>query len=232
MNIGIVTLHNDWYKDLANFTYDKNLVKYAKKHSYKLVCKKDNFSTEYLIYFEKIKIILDTFKNNPELDWAWWIDCDAMVTNFNTTLESIIDNDYHIIMSTDDNGLNCGSFLIRNTPQGISWLEMIFSQRFVHRYYTHPWPEQIVMMETARNYTDILKIIPQKTFNSYYYPLYGEVAARTWCDRLGLSGNWTPGDFVIHWPGKPNIERIELAKHFLLLQDHLASMGFDYGVIE
>jgi hypothetical protein len=215
MKISIVTLHNKDYEGLAYFTYDKNLVEYAKKHSYKLICKKDNFSTDYIIYFEKIKIILDAFKNNPELDWAWWIDCDAMVTNFNVTLESIIDNDYHIIMSTDINGLNCGSFLIRNTPQGRAWLEMIFSQRFVYRYYTHPWPEQIIMMETAKNYTDILKIVPQKTFNSYYYSLYGETETnRFGYDRLGLSGNWAPGDFVIHWPGKPNIQRIEWAKLF------------------
>jgi hypothetical protein len=216
MKISIVTLHTKHYEELAYFTYDNNLVEYAKKHSYKLICKKDNFSTDYIIYFEKIKIILDAFKNNPELNWAWWIDCDALITNFNVTLESIIDNDYHVIMSTDFNGLNCGSFLVKNSSEGKAWLEMIFSQRYVYRYYSHHWPEQIIIMETARNYTDILKVIPQKTFNSYYYSLYGENYGHdgSGLDRLGVSGNWEAGDFVIHWPGYPNIQRIEWAKLF------------------
>ena len=44
MNIGIDTLHNLSYKDLAYYTYDNNLVEYAKRHSYYIACKKDNFS--------------------------------------------------------------------------------------------------------------------------------------------------------------------------------------------
>ena len=216
MNIGIVTLHNESYKDLAYYTFDNNLIEYAKKQSYSIFCKTDNFSTEYMIYFEKIKFIIDTFNNNPTIDWLWWIDTDAMVTNYNIKLESIIDNDYDIIMSTDFNGLNCGSFLVKNTSKGKAWLEMIFSQRFVYRFYSHAWPEQIIIMETARNYTEILKVIPQKTFNSYYYSLYGENYGHdgSGLDRLGLSGNWEPGDFVIHWPGYPNHQRVLWAKTF------------------
>ena len=216
MNIGIATLHNLSYKDLAYYTYDNNLVEYAKRHSYYIACKKDNFSTDYLIYFEKIKFILDTFKDNPDLDWIWWLDCDAMITNYNIKLENIIDNDYDVIMSTDFNGLNCGSFLVKNSNRGKAWLEMIFSQRYVYKFYSHPWPEQIIIMETARNYTEILKVVPQKTFNSYYYSLYGSNYGHdgSGLDRLGISGNWQPGDFVIHFPGYPNNQRIEWIKTF------------------
>jgi hypothetical protein len=216
MNIGIATLHNLYYKDLAYYTYDNNLVEYAKRHSYNIACKQDNFSTDYLIYFEKIKFILDTFKDNPDLDWIWWLDCDAMVTNYTIKLENIIDNDYDVIMSTDFNGLNCGSFLVKNSNKGKAWLEMIFSQRYVYKFYSHPWPEQIIIMETARNYTEILKVVPQKTFNSYYYSLYGSNYGHdgSGLDRLGTSGNWQPGDFVIHFPGYPNNQRIEWIKTF------------------
>jgi hypothetical protein len=216
MNIGIATLHNLYYKDLAYYTYDNNLVEYAKRHSYNIACKQDNFSTDYLIYFEKIKFILDTFKDNPDLDWIWWLDCDAMVTNYTIKLENIIDNDYDVIMSTDFNGLNCGSFLVKNSNKGKAWLEMIFSQRYVYKFYSHSWPEQLIIMETARNYTEILKVVPQKTFNSYYYSLYGSNYGHdgSGLDRLGISGNWQPGDFVIHFPGYPNDQRIEWIKTF------------------
>jgi hypothetical protein len=211
MSIGIATFHNEGYKDLAQYTYDGSLIPYAKKHNYKLICKTDNFSNEYSLMFEKIKILLDALNDNPNMDWIWWLDCDAMVTNFNIKLENIIDNDYHIIMTTDINGINCGSFLVKNSPQGKAWLEMIFSQRFVPRYTKHKWQEQAVVMETAKNYTDILKIIPQKVINAYFYKFYSS-DEKYGIDRLGMSGDWVLGDFVIHWPGVPNYQRIEWAK--------------------
>ena len=179
---------------------------------------------EYTMYeiitmspWKACEVLVDEIrKDNPDLDWIWWLDCDAMITNYNIKLENIIDNDYDVIMSTDFNGLNCGSFLVKNSNRGKAWLEMIFSQRYVYKFYSHPWPEQIIIMETARNYTEILKVVPQKTFNSYYYSLYGSNYGHdgSGLDRLGISGNWQPGDFVIHFPGYPNNQRIEWIKTF------------------
>lgn len=216
--IGIVTMHNSYYTDLSNVTYNQNLVEYANLHKYKLFCKTDGFSTEYQIYFDKIKFMIDSLSDS-EIEWIWWLDSDAIVTNFHTKLESIIDNQYHVILSTDFNGINAGSILVKNSPQGKAWLEVIYAHRFFNKIINHKWPEQIVMMETAKNYTDIIKIVPQKIFNSYYYSLYdkdyGTPIAVIFGDRLKTDGNWTPGDFVIHFPGMPNIIRIEYIKLFL-----------------
>jgi hypothetical protein len=157
----------------------------------------------------------DAFEDSS-IEWIWWLDCDAIVTNFHIKLESIIDNQYDIIMASDWNGINCGSFLVRNSDRGKAWLDMIYSFRDVPRYKNHKWPEQAAMMETAHLYTDILKVVPQKILNSYYYSLYIP-EEYLWKDRLDTNGNWTVGDFVIHFPGMPNITRMEYIKLFLQL---------------
>ena len=211
--IAIVSMYNEAYKPLAEITIDQNISKYAEYHKYNFHCKNDEFSTEYIMYFEKPKLMLDAMVSNVE--WVWWIDVDALVTNFHTKLESIIDDRYDIIISTDGGGINCGSFLVKNSPKGRAWLEMIYSNRMVTRYATDKWPEQLVIHDTARNYTDIMKIVPQKTFNSYYYKVYeGVVDGVIETDRLGNNGLWTPGDFVLHMPGLPNYLRIQYLKMF------------------
>lgn len=211
--IAIVTMHNDAYINLANITLP-NLEEYAKLHNYKFICKNSNFSEEYLIYFEKPKLILDTLLHY-DIDWVWWIDLDAIVTNYSIQLQSIIDDRYDIIISTDGSAINCGSFLVKNTSKARAWLENIFSHRYIPRYVNDKWPEQLAIIDNARKYTDIIKIVPQKTLNSYYLEAYNGIAEVAKYDRLGTSSNWTPGDFVIHMPGISNLIRIEFFKIFI-----------------
>ena len=213
-SIAVVTMYNEAYKLLAEITVLNNIKQYAEYHNYKFICKDSDFPTNYIIYFEKSKLILDAFENS-NIKWAWWIDVDALVTNFNIKLEQIIDDDYDIIISTDGAGINCGSFSVKNSERGKAWLDMIYANRFVYRYTSNKWPEQLVMHDTARNYTDIMKIVTQKTFNSYYYQVYkGVVNNVIETDRLENSGLWAPGDFVIHMPGLPNNLRIQYLKMF------------------
>jgi len=210
--IGIVSMYNESYKSLADVTLPI-IQEYANAHNYKFFYKNSDFSKDYFIYFEKPKIILDTLLNNS-IEWIWWIDIDAIITNHNIKLQSIIDDRYDIIISTDGAGINCGSFLVKNSNKGRAWLEMIYSHRFVPKYTNNKWPEQLVIHDTAKNYTDILKIVPQKTLNSYYLQAYEGIAEVEKFDRLNTSCNWTPGDFVIHMPGVHNILRIEFFKIF------------------
>lgn len=215
MTIAVATLHNYSYKELADYTFTKNLEPYCNLHGYKIICKNTDLPGDRSIYFEKIKIMRDAMEDSS-IEWIWWLDCDAIVTNYHIKLDSIIDNQYDIIISSDWNGINCGSFLVKNSNRGKAWLDMIYSFRDVPRYKNHQWPEQAVMMETAHLYTDIMKVVPQKTLNSYYYSLYMP-EEHLWRDRLNTNGNWTVGDFVIHFPGMPNITRMEYIKIFLQL---------------
>jgi hypothetical protein len=202
--IAIVSIFNEHHRDLADLTWT-NKQAYAAKHGYLSFAKTDNFSTEQ-IHFDKFRHILDIMDKHKSVDWIWWLDNDAMITNFDIKVESLIDTDYHIIMPTDIAALNTGSFIVRNSIQARNWLEFLLSKKTEYKNDTK-WFEQQAVIDFYPKFQNLFKIIPQKQLNSYDYKMYGVDAT----DLLGYSGQWTPDDFVIHWPGLQNNLRIKLA---------------------
>lgn len=204
--IVLATMHDLRYAPLATITYDNNKVPYCERHGYELTAKTDGWSD--IVYFDKIQYLIDILENNPEVTWVWWLDCDALITNFTKRIEDVIDDNYHLIFTTDVNGLNCGSFFVKNSPEAIDWLKMILGWKDLYR--TKKWdnPEQTPMILTYIKYRDIIKLHPQRDFNSYSYGMYPGISD---IDHLHTSGEWQPGDWVLHWPGLANQTRIELA---------------------
>ena len=206
--MAIVSIFNQKHQDLADLTWYDNKVKYAEKHGYLAVAKTDNFSTEQ-VHFDKFVHLLDVMKSNSTIDWVWWLDNDAMITNFDIRIDDLVDNDYHVIMPTDIAALNTGSFIVRNSAQGRAWLEFLLSKKQEYKNDTK-WFEQQAVIDFYPKFQEIFKIVPQQWLNSYDYNMYGVVGV----DLLGQDGQWYPGDFVIHWPGLPNEMRVELAKEY------------------
>jgi len=212
MNIALISLHNSAYQPLADLTWDQNKVPYAELHGYSHSCKTeaDGFYGVQIGY-EKIYFIRDLMRDHPEIDWFWWTGCDAMITNFTIKAEDIIDNRYHFIISSDTNGINSDSFFIRNSLIGREYIDFIISKW--PQYQHHHWYEQQCIIDYVYKFMSIMKIVPQKLINSYDYKLYP--AHQTyWLDKLETDGQWTPGDFVIQWPGTGLDHRIKLAKHY------------------
>jgi hypothetical protein len=216
MNICVVSLYDDNYKELADITLENNCREYCKIHNYDCHIKKDNFGLEHL-GFEKIRLLLELLKTN-KYDWIYWRGADTLITNFQIKLENLIDPNYHFLISLDVHGINSDSLFIKNSPQGIKLFEDILS-------YSNTAPEeQLVINYLYGNNQDIIKLIPQKLMNSYNYSLY--TSEEPWnvygvqheCtpkqDQLGYYGGWDIGDFLLHWPGIRNDKRIELAKYY------------------
>jgi hypothetical protein len=208
IKMAIVSIFNDTHKDLAEFTWNNNKVKYAEKHGYLAVAKTNNFSPEQ-VHFDKFIHLLDVMEKNPEVDWVWWLDNDAMITNFNIKLENLIDADYHIIMATDIAALNTGSFIVRNSSQAKEWLNFLLSKKKEYKN-DKKWFEQQAVIDFYPRFQDLFKIVPQQWLNSYDYKMYNVEGI----DLLGLDGQWYPGDFVVHWPGLPNETRVMLAQQY------------------
>jgi hypothetical protein len=205
--IVLATMHDERYLPLAKITLDHNKVPYCEKHGYELAVKTDEWSD--IVYFDKIQFLIDILENNPEVTWTWWLDTDALITNFDKRIEDIIDDSKHLIFTTDVNGLNCGSFFIKNSPESIAWLKMILGWKEL--YKTKKWdnPEQFPMIQTYIKYRDIIKLHPQRDFNSYMYGLYPGISD---IDMLHTKGEWEQGDWVVHWPGIGNQQRAMLAQ--------------------
>jgi hypothetical protein len=59
------------------------------------------------------------------------------------------------------------------------------------------------MKDTYEQYKDIvIKLVPQRTMNSYNYSLYKGWGPEPMLDKLGNVGDWQIGDFAIHWPAQ------------------------------
>lgn len=208
----VATMHDQGYRSLSQVTCDNNKVPYCELHGYELAVKTDEWSD--VIYFDKIQFLIDILENNPDVKWIWWLDTDALITNFTKKIEDYVDDQYHIIMSTDVNGMNCGSFFIKNSPEALEWLRMILDHK--ERYKLKRWdnPEQTPMIMTYIKYKDWIKLVPQKEINSYNYALLYPTLSNK--DMLGVVGEWAPGDWVLHWPGISNPQRIQIAQQVAL----------------
>jgi hypothetical protein len=231
----LITVHDHNYKSLSDLTWDANKLIYAKKYGYATHAKTDNFitTTPYAVMtgFEKLFYIYEIMTSHPEYEWIWCTGTDTMITNFSVPIDDRISNDYHWIIAVDVNGINADSLLIRNSPEGISFLKRILdiSGHFLQYWDTEQkciatllglpgttapeWQfiEKSMALKISDEYKNIVKLVPQRYMNSFNYGLYHYTDQR---DRLGFDGNWQPGDWLIHWPSTSLELRVELANFY------------------
>ena len=224
----LISLHAPNFQPLADLTWDQNKLLYAQRHGYSAFCKSDNLRPNSIIGYQKIHYVKEILEQNKDIDWVWCTGTDSMITNFATKIEDRIDNNYHFIVSTDVNGINADSFLVRNTPEGHGFINHLIEleeecskhwdgeQRAIAvalglpvtgdtSWKIHPEPA------LNERYQNIAKIMPQRFMNSFHYRLYHYTDLR---DKLGVHGDWEQGDWLIHWPATPLDFRIQLFNHF------------------
>ena len=212
MVMAVVSMNDGGYDYLAPLTWDANGLRYCEQwgYPYHII---NNFEGKPP-GFAKIDNMLAICNDNPEVEWIFWKDMDGMITNFQTRIEDVVDNNYHVMLTTWWNGINNGMMLVRNSEQGRAWLSMIMSK--LPEYATHPVQEQQVMIDTFEEWKHIIKICPQRTFNAACFSDGAHRGAYpSTLDTLGTDGQWQPGDFVMHWPGQDPYLRLQLARKYL-----------------
>ena len=216
MHYALLTMHDENYRALAEITVN-NKNEYCHRHGYSFFLKNKNFSQGRHIYFDKIRYNLEILENNPQLSWIWWLDCDAVITNFTIPFAKFCDDQYDFVIAVDRYAINNGSYFIKNSSLARQFLYDVLALEEV--YLDHQWPEQqpmIDLIEMDDDYRAMTKIHPQRDFNSFDYDFYHRDHGNThdW-DITGANGNWQPGDFVCHYPGIKYETKIDLAKKIL-----------------
>jgi hypothetical protein len=213
MKICVTSINYENYTTLSNLTWP-NKVAYAISHGYSSFHKKDGFlGGNIVLGFEKIhyiKVLLET----TDYDWILFVGCDTLITNFNISIESIIeahavDAETCFIVCQDVNGINMDVFLVKNSPEGKQLMNTIWDSHII--FNTRWCYEQQWFWDNANNYSSWIKQISQRVMNSYEYSLYrnhGHI------DKTGQDGRWQTGDFLIHWAGIELPKRIELFKKY------------------
>jgi hypothetical protein len=211
MKAAVVTTHDNNYKVLADLTWNQNRVLYAQKHGYGALAKTDNFR-QPIIGWEKIAYLLEIM-NNSDYEVLHFSGTDTMITNWHIPLSEFLYDGYSVAISTDFNGIQADSFVVRNDTAGRAWLQMIMDKQ--PQYSRHPYYEQGVMMESYADYRHVVKVLPQRYLNAYHYPLYKNKGAKNNLDSMGFSGQWHKGDFLIHCPDHPMHIRMALFNQIL-----------------
>lgn len=227
MNAAVMSLYTEEYNELAAITIEGNKKLYCEKHGYDLILRtnRDEFTYQHT-GFEKLLFVKQTLESG-KYDWVYWCGTDTLITNFNIKLEDLVDNGYHFIVSVDIWDINADSFLCRNSPQAINFLESLL---MLHDSYVDEnnngidtgrilpdgnptcWAEQQAIIDLAPSYKNIVKLEPQKKLNSYLYNIYNSPWHQKGLDCWGNNGTWAPGDFLLHLPGMPNSQRIKICE--------------------
>lgn len=211
------TFHTENYQPLADITLEKSKRPYCERHGYPLVVKTSGWKYERnAIGFDKITLVREALEKYPECTWVFFSECDAMITNFNIKLEKFSDERFHFILPADINGTNCGNFMVRNSDIGRAYLDSIEAAAAVYRHHYMYENQYIQDTVTGTFWKTIIKVVPQRLFNSYDYetlPKYPKPCK----DALGVDGQWQPGDFMVHFADKSLKERVDLAEKYLTL---------------
>lgn len=229
MTIAMVSLYTNKYKKLQELTWDKNKKLYCEKYNYKAYLLDTNTATvdpnnnyiydklgyldpeTYGVSYIKVVGLQKIMHDNPDHEWLMWCDGDTLITNFNIKIESFLDDNYHFISGTAFNGICAGVFCIRNSDLGRKYINtMVY-------YKNHFMHEQDFMIKTYDMFKDIIKLASPKTFNSLCFSegIHTDIYSFENKDNLILEGQWTPEDFLMHWPGASIEKKIELAKKYL-----------------
>ena len=183
-----------------------NRALYATRHDYALKVY-NRIDHERPIAWSKILALKRTMRTG-KFDWLFWMDSDAVITNFETHLDEFVPGatEKDLVIAKDCRGLNTGIFMLRCSPTGLQLLEEIYSGTHVTNdtVYHSYWEQKSFMdlYDTSEGFRSQTMIVSQKLFNSYHN--------QTEC-REGL---WTRGDFIVHFPGQP-AERERYVENYL-----------------
>lgn len=183
--IAVCSLYTSKIESFATHT-TINFQDYCDRNNYDFICSNASLDLDRPLQWSKIKILQQNLK---DYEWLMWIDADAAIMNKDIKIESIIDNNYNIIIAREDCRdkiiINTGVFLIKNTEWSKNFLTSWYNLKgFIRK----GWYDQSAFIHLYNSKIDIknnVKIIKQKLINSF-------------------NDSFTKGDFIIHFPGNAN----------------------------
>lgn len=209
--------NNGGYEDVGLLSAP-NKAKYAFKHGYDFICKRNYEGYDRPISWFKIKHIIDLL---PSYDYIFWTDADCVITNYNIRIEDLINNSIdrpnkvfispHIhsvevnlpkleetnyIIAHDYYSPCMGNFIIKNCKWSIDFFTSIYNQtQFMNDPIWDNRGQDYLFYHHPELMKDV-KFVPKYLINSMIY-------------------DWKHGDFLIHFPAINSKRRVELINEYL-----------------
>ena len=208
-NIAIVQIYNNGTKNYAEYSRILNIM-YAKQYDYAYTNFEYDLVPLYMsIHYNKIKAVENIFKDPQKFDWILYIDEDAAISNFSYKIEDIIvrHEGKEIIIAQDNNGVNNGVFLIKNTDKMKEFLRKAFEDA---TFFHEKTPEQRSMFHyLMTEYKDLVGIEPAHFLNAYIKG-YSDFSS------TNDTKYWDKDSFIIHLFKLAAEDRINIFKQILL----------------
>jgi hypothetical protein len=204
MRIVFFTEYGSNYKEIASHTVPV-MKGYCARHGYIFrELKLEGNGNEY--YYKKHEYISELFLE--DIDAVFYLDVDAMPTNFNIKIESFLDNEYDFYITEHCGELNGGAIILKNNDGG-NWVnDFILDRR-------NEFENEQNVINAYRNdpaFSAHMKIVPHPAFNSLNYEIYPELPNI----RKREEGHHHFGDFILHTPGASMKTRIETLQNTII----------------
>lgn len=206
--IAVISMWDENQAALAAIT-GPNKAAYCRRHGYAWLPQTAGFVAERPLAWSKIAFLRRLL---PAYDWVMWSDADSLITNPALRLEPLVDQPADLLITCDHNGVNTGSFLLRNCAWSRRFLEELWELP-AHPDYTpayelwsdRMWDNRAFLLHLARPESRRhCRFLPQRRLNSYHPQL----------TEAGPASRHRPGDFVLHLPGIDNATRLQVLSDY------------------
>mmetsp|Transcript_14689 Transcript_14689/g.31336 ORF Transcript_14689/g.31336 Transcript_14689/m.31336 type:complete len:365 (-) Transcript_14689:471-1565(-) len=235
--IGLVTFFHGMNKNLARISTE-NKHTYAKEHGYDLIVADSEVETVRQPHWSKFPILLNHLEN---YDYLMWVDGDALFANFSIKVESLIDGHHDLFIARDENNLNSGVFILRNSDWSRWYLKTAYEQDWLVTSYNYPSTHEqraVQYLHGAQKFVDLAKkngrdpfpkstevrehtnVIPHCALNSnvceeFFYSMFTFLRRTPLNHFLPCKNMFKTGNFIIHPAGKsPSAYKTWLIQEF------------------
>lgn len=228
--IMVVGTYNQKYDELAQLTIESNFRRYCSIHNYSLWSDRMPDDFERAPQWRKIKLMIELLESNSA-DWLFFVDCDCLFMNMAITVESLIDDEFDIIVSRTSgapdfpvdvadskNSFLSGQFLVKNSENALRILQEIWE--------APDWPEGLDINQFDHEMRQMRFTLSKDKWKPHIKVIEEKLLNRFWPSRDPDFVNsfpdynknlWEPGDFIVHVTGcslEERIEAIEKLKYF------------------
>lgn len=178
--------------------------RYCARWGFKHVVHNGSFHNPNLYYaIQRLHLILDLMAKPDATEWYWVINIQAVITNHAINVLDFTDETHDFFITRDVNGLNAGSFLVKNSEKGREWLRFVAEKA---AFTNHCWFEQHICQENENNplYKDRIKVLDHPSINSYWY--------REYLLPDTTPGDWRPDHLLLSLPGMDLGQKLDRVK--------------------
>lgn len=161
-------------------------------------------------YWGQVAGMLELFATMEPGDWMNYTGADSYIVPGAEPCESLLDENFDLIISKDENGLNNNGFFLRKGEWGDEFLHKVWAQKSDNLirvqdngdglvYGAHGWFEQAAFIVALREIgLERVRFVPQLSINAY---------------------PWKPDfdrAFIAHLPGRSHEDRVRIIRRALL----------------